>query len=93
MDHALNCGSYVLCHSCGYPVSEQEHVSEQYEEGVSCPQCFAQTTEDQKQRFRERRKQMELARQHGRKHIGADMRELLQAKQERKRILAEQSGR
>jgi UPF0176 protein len=92
VDHNLNCGQYHLCHSCGYPVSEDDMKDAQYEEGVSCPLCFETTTDEQKARFRERIKQMKLAEQHGRKHMGADMSELARAKAERKRVLAEKSG-
>ncbi len=92
VDHGLNCGSYTLCHSCGYPVSDQERQSEQYEEGVCCPACHNRTTEEQKARFRERRKQMHLASCSGHKHIGADMAELVRAKVQRKKVLAERSA-
>lgn len=93
VDHNLNCGSYTLCHSCGFPVSEADQLSEQYEEGVCCPLCHDVTSEDQKNRFRERKKQMELAEQRGDKHIGADMTELTREKEARKRKHAEKSGK
>ena len=92
VDHALNCGQYQLCHSCGYPISDSEMAAEQYEEGVSCPLCFDTTTDEQKARFRERIKQMKLAEQQGRKHMGADMSELIRAKVARKKEMAEKSG-
>ena len=92
VDHDLNCGSYRLCHSCGYPVSEQEQLSVQYEEGVCCPHCCNTTSEAQKARFRERRRQMQLADDSGHKHIGANMAELVRAKVQRKKELAEKSA-
>ena len=73
VDHELQKGSYELCHGCGWPVSESERASEQFEDGVCCPHCFASVTEDQKLRFRERRKQIELAKARGEQHIGVAM--------------------
>jgi len=48
----------------------QEKVSELYEEGVSCPHCHGTHTDEQLQRFRERQKQVELARKRHQRHIG-----------------------
>ena len=73
VDHALQKGHYELCHGCGWPVSEDEKKSAQFELGVSCPQCFESVTEEQKLRFRERRKQVQLAEARGEQHIGIPM--------------------
>jgi UPF0176 protein len=73
VDHDLQKGSYELCHGCGWPVSDAEKQSPQFEDGVCCPQCVATVTEDQKLRFRERRKQIELAQARGERHMGAAM--------------------
>jgi len=45
-------------------------ASEHYLAGVSCPHCHDKTTEAQKQRFAERKRQVELARARGEVHIG-----------------------
>ncbi|MSP27430.1 MAG: rhodanese-related sulfurtransferase [Methylococcales bacterium] len=76
VDKDLNRGSYALCHACGYPVSESEKQHEHYEDGVSCVLCFDATTEERKQDFRERVKQMKIAENQGKKHIGANMQTL-----------------
>lgn len=70
VDHELKKGSYELCHACGWGVGAEEKLSPLYEEGVSCPRCHATLTEEQKARFRERRKQIELARARGEQHMG-----------------------
>lgn len=54
--HGLKEGDKVMCHSCGWPVSAEERQHPHFEEGVSCPHCYAQTTEAQKAAFRERQK-------------------------------------
>lgn len=70
VDHALNKGSYELCHSCGWGVNAADKLSPHYEEGVSCERCHAGVTDEQRVRFRERMKQIELARARGEEHMG-----------------------
>jgi len=75
VDHALRPGGYDQCHACRRPISEQDKASPLYQPGVSCPHCHDQSSDEQKARFAERQKQIELARQHGREHLGQDPRE------------------
>ena len=67
----LSVGSYDQCHGCRHPITEEQKLSPQYERGVCCPLCYGELSEDQKQRFAERQKQIDLAKQRGEKHIGA----------------------
>jgi len=73
VNHALEKGTYDLCNGCRMPITEQDKLREKYQHGVSCPHCFDKTTPEQKARFEERQKQMDLAQQRGENHIGADM--------------------
>jgi UPF0176 protein len=73
VDHALKKGSYELCHACGWGVGADDRLAAGYEEGVSCPRCIATLTEEQKARFRERSKQIELARARGEEHMGVPL--------------------
>jgi UPF0176 protein len=73
VDHELKKGSYALCHACGWGVGAAEKTSPLYEEGVSCPRCHATLTDEQKARFRERRKQIELAQARGEQHMGVPL--------------------
>ena len=43
--------------------------SNKYEEGVSCPKCHDTLTNSQKERFRMRQKQINLAKKTGKRHI------------------------
>ncbi len=43
--------------------------SKKYEEGVSCPNCHDYLKPSQKERFRMRQKQINLAKKLGKKHI------------------------
>ena len=60
--HGLVEGDYILCHACGRPVSPQDRTHQSYEEGVRCPACKDEYTESDRERFRERQKQIMLAR-------------------------------
>ncbi|VAW89879.1 Rhodanese domain protein UPF0176 [hydrothermal vent metagenome] len=68
--HALEKGQYDQCHACRLPITEEDKKSEQYVQGVSCHHCYDKTTDAQRERFREREKQIQLARARGKKHIG-----------------------
>jgi UPF0176 protein len=70
VDHDLKRGSYDQCHACRMPITEQEKTMETYAEGVSCHHCYDTVDEEQKQRFAQRQKQIELARAKGEEHIG-----------------------
>ena len=72
VNQALEKGKYDQCHACRYPITESDKESEYYLPGVSCPRCHDLVTDEQKQRFAEREKQMQLAKQRGESHIGSD---------------------
>lgn len=70
--HGLEPGDYQLCHACRRPLSAEDRQHEQFEEGLSCHHCYDTVTEQQRQRFRERQHQLELAKERGEHHIGKD---------------------
>lgn len=72
VNHQLERGQYDLCHGCRLPVSAEDKQSEQYQEGISCPHCYATLSDDQRARFAERQRQMQLAKQRNTVHIGAE---------------------
>ncbi|NWF61282.1 MAG: rhodanese-related sulfurtransferase [Fischerella sp.] len=55
--HGLEPGSYEMCASCGYPISEADKTSLKYEEGVCCPHCFDSLTEEKRKRQEEKQRQ------------------------------------
>ena len=67
--HGLKVGDYALCRACRHPVRESDRQSDLFLEGVSCPRCHDRTTDEQKARFSERQKQVELARGRGESHL------------------------
>ncbi len=72
VDHGLKEGRHVLCHACRRPLLPEDRVRPQYESGVSCHHCIEETGADDKARFRERQKQIALARARGVQHLGTD---------------------
>lgn len=68
--HGLCQGDYDMCHACRMPITQEEQRHEHYAAGVSCPKCFGQHSPRQLKRFSDRQKQMELAKQRGRVHMG-----------------------
>jgi UPF0176 protein len=68
--HGLTPGSLTLCRSCRRPVTAEGQQSPLYEAGVSCAHCHAMTTDVQKAGYRERHKQVGLARTSRKPHIG-----------------------
>lgn len=69
----LQAGHYELCYGCSRPISEHDKLSALFEAGISCPRCYAGLTEDKLNAARERQKQVELAKQRGVKHLGAQL--------------------
>ena len=69
--HGLAPGNYSQCRACRHPVSAADKESPHYEDGVSCPHCFDKHSDERKQNFAERQKQIALARERGERHVGA----------------------
>ncbi len=56
--HGLKPGPHDLCHGCRHPIVPADKNHPQYEAGVSCHNCFNETSASDKARFRERQRQM-----------------------------------
>lgn len=85
VNHSLEKGSYDQCHACRYPITEKDKSSEHYIPGASCPRCFDKVSDERRQRFLEREKQMQLARERGETHMGEEARVALLEKRTEKR--------
>jgi len=68
--HGLKEGPHQLCYACRRPILPEDRSRPEFEEGVACHQCAAETSEEDKGRFRERQKQISLAKKRGTHHIG-----------------------
>ena len=87
VDQDLKRGSYDQCHACRMPITEQEKNLDSYQEGLSCHHCYGILSEEQKQRFAQRQKQVQLAKARGEEHIGSA------AQQDTERRRAEKKAR
>jgi len=70
--HGLVEGPHELCHGCRRPILPQDKQRPEYEQGVSCHQCVSETSDADKARFRERQRQIALARARGEDHLGCE---------------------
>ena len=68
--HDLAEGPHILCHACRRPILPNDTARPEYEKGVSCHHCVNETSETDKARFREREKQIALAKKRGETHLG-----------------------
>ncbi len=71
VNHSLEKGSYDQCHACRLPITDADKQSENYLQGISCPHCFDKKTDAERERFKEREKQVQLAKARGEEHIGS----------------------
>lgn len=69
--HDLSPGSYDMCHACRRPLNDEEMKEESYVPGISCKYCVDEKSPEQRQRYAERQKQMQLAKRQGQQHLGA----------------------
>ncbi|TDQ50664.1 UPF0176 protein [Permianibacter aggregans] len=72
VNHDLQRGDYEFCPACRGPISAEDKLSDKYEQDYCCPRCHDQLTEAQRARFRERQKQIQLARAKGKRHFGGE---------------------
>lgn len=66
----LEKSKYDQCYACRYPLTKKEMLSKLYVEGVSCPKCFNLKSDKQKRKYKERQKQINIAKKKGIKHLG-----------------------
>ncbi|KAB0301444.1 rhodanese-related sulfurtransferase [Vibrio fortis] len=84
VNHQLEKSGYDVCNACRLPITEEDKQSADFEKGVSCPKCIDKNTEEQKQRFREREKQVQLSAARGETHVGGDAAQLIEQRKQQK---------
>ena len=70
LKHDLEEGSYAMCFGCRHPVSQSDLESDKYQKGICCPHCYDITSQEQKKRYAQRQKQIQIAKSRNQKHIG-----------------------
>ena len=94
VDHDLQKGQYDQCHACRMPITETEMQHDKYVKGVSCPHCYDKQTPEQRQRYLERERQVQLAKARGEKHIGSEViSSIAMRRQWKKRAKEQQSAK
>ena len=83
--HNLELGKYDQCHACRFPITEEDKEHPHYEKGTSCPRCYGTKNLSQVNRYREREKQVQLAKSRGESHIGDDANKVI-AKRHKKKL-------
>ena len=78
VNHNLEKSDYDQCYACRMPITKADQESPAYVKGESCPHCIDKATEEQKARFRERERQMQLAKARGETHIGSDVLDVIE---------------
>ncbi|MFT7687394.1 MAG: UPF0176 protein [Candidatus Azotimanducaceae bacterium] len=89
VNHQLEKGQFDQCHACRMPITDQDKKSNAYVQGQSCHHCIDTQSDKQKNRFKEREKQVRLAKKRGEEHIGSDAVKAQAKHREAKRILRE----
>ena len=84
VNHDLQKSDYDQCYGCRLPITEEDKQSELYEAGVTCPRCHGTHSPDQIERFREREKQVRLAKERNEEHVGTEARLVISKKREEK---------
>lgn len=71
VSHGLTEGEAELCRACRHPLTPEDRLSPHYTTGVSCPHCYDARSDEDRTRYAERQRQVELAQAQGREHIGS----------------------
>jgi UPF0176 protein len=67
--HGLVPGEYDSCHACRRPISQADKQRPEYERGACCHQCAGEYSAADRDRFRERQRQLDLAAARGETHF------------------------
>lgn len=84
VNHQLERGSFDQCHACRMPITEQDKQREEYQPGVSCHYCLGTQSPEQRQRYAERERQIELAQRRGEEHLGHPVQATIEQRRQQK---------
>jgi UPF0176 protein len=84
VNHDLQKSEYDQCYACRLPITEQDKLSSMFESGISCPKCYGSHSLEQIKRFREREKQVNLARERNEEHVGEEAGKAIKLRRQQK---------
>lgn len=67
--HGLAQGDHSTCHACRRPLTAEDRTHPDFEEGAACRRCKAEYSDQQREGFRERHRQVLRAAAEGRRHL------------------------
>ncbi|HUG84864.1 MAG TPA: rhodanese-related sulfurtransferase [Euzebya sp.] len=71
--HGLQPGDHTLCHACRRPLSAEQTQHPAYARGVSCHRCIDERSPQDRLRYAERQRQVDLAARRGEDHLAAEV--------------------
>ena len=71
VDKSLKRGTYSQCYACRSPISKEEVQSKHYKPGISCPKCAKEKSLKQIKKYKERQKQILIAKKKKINHLGS----------------------
>ncbi|MBT3667286.1 MAG: rhodanese-related sulfurtransferase [Opitutae bacterium] len=71
--HGLKDGEAKICFGCRWPLNSSDMESEKYEAGICCPHCADSLDPIKRSSLEERNRQIQIAREKNRKHLGQDV--------------------
>ncbi len=74
VNHQLEPGEFDQCHACRRPITKEDKTRPEFVMGVQCHHCVDEYSDAQRERFRMRQQQIELAESRGERHVGMDVR-------------------
>ena len=93
VNHDLEKGQYDQCYACRMPILEDDKKRLEYEKGVSCHHCYGEKSDEQRKRYADREKQIEIAKERGEIHIGGEVIEYIEKNRELKRARKEAAAK
>ena len=73
VNHQLEPGVFDQCHACRRPITKGDKTRPEFVMGVQCYHCVDEYSDAQRERFRMRQQQIELAESRGERHVGKDV--------------------
>jgi UPF0176 protein len=83
--HGLKDGEAKICFGCRWPLNATDIESEKYEAGICCPHCADSLDPNRRSSLEERNRQIQIAREKKRKHLGQDVTMMTQKKMTQRR--------
>lgn len=73
VNHQLKPGGFDQCHACRRPITKEDKTRPEFVTGVQCHHCIDEYSDAQRERFRMRQQQIDLAESRGERHVGIDV--------------------